>query len=161
MLTIEDAGRVPVPVAASTAGSACRKSHSMVSPSDLWPSSRVSWNTLAAHMAGILILRPLPSTFLCLSFVEDLLGGGFLGLCNCPDTAFASVGTITTSVAAIIGIARVASTVAPEVRPIIVSDIACSESGACPVIVPSSASRVTLSDVASAVRPIISLSIRC
>lgn len=36
------AGIVPVPVAAMTAGSACWRSHSMVSPSDLWPSSRVS-----------------------------------------------------------------------------------------------------------------------
>lgn len=56
------AGIVPVPVAAMTAGSACWRSHSMVSPSDLWPSSRVSWKTLAAQRAGIRIRRPRPST---------------------------------------------------------------------------------------------------
>ncbi|RID58434.1 hypothetical protein BRARA_F01738 [Brassica rapa] len=50
----------------------------MVSPSDLWPSSLVSWNTLAAHNAGILILLPLPSTFVCLSFVDARFSGGFL-----------------------------------------------------------------------------------
>lgn len=36
------AGTVPVPVAAMIAGSACSRSHRMVSPSDLCPSSRVS-----------------------------------------------------------------------------------------------------------------------
>lgn len=36
------AGIVPVPVAAIMDGSACCKSHWMVSPSDLWPSSLVS-----------------------------------------------------------------------------------------------------------------------
>lgn len=36
------AGIVPVPVAAMMAGSACCSSHSIVSPSDLWPNSRVS-----------------------------------------------------------------------------------------------------------------------
>lgn len=56
------AGIVPVPVAAITAGSACWRSHSMVSPSDLWPSSRVSWKTLAAQSAGIRMRRPRPST---------------------------------------------------------------------------------------------------
>ena len=40
----------------------------MVWPSDLWPSSRVSWNTRAAHMIGIRIRRPRPSTLLCRSF---------------------------------------------------------------------------------------------
>lgn len=45
------AGTVPVPVALMMAGSACSKSQRMVSPSDLWPSSRVSWKTLAAHVA--------------------------------------------------------------------------------------------------------------
>ncbi|CAA7391825.1 unnamed protein product [Spirodela intermedia] len=63
------AGTVPVPVAAMMAGSACSRSHRMVSPSDLWPSSRVSWKILAAQVAGIRILRPLPSTFVCRSFV--------------------------------------------------------------------------------------------
>ncbi|KAG0520253.1 hypothetical protein BDA96_08G058000 [Sorghum bicolor] len=58
---------VPVPVAATMAGSACCSSHSMVSPSDLWPSSRVSWNTRAAHSAGIRIRRPRPSTLVCRS----------------------------------------------------------------------------------------------
>ncbi|EFJ18367.1 hypothetical protein SELMODRAFT_105872, partial [Selaginella moellendorffii] len=56
------AGMVPVPVALMIEGSACLSSHSMVSPSDLLPSSRVSWKILAAHAAGILILRPRPST---------------------------------------------------------------------------------------------------
>uniref|UniRef100_A0A0A9EVN3 Uncharacterized protein n=1 Tax=Arundo donax TaxID=35708 RepID=A0A0A9EVN3_ARUDO len=61
------AGMVPVPVAARMAGSACCSSHSMVSPSDLCPSSRVSWNTRAAHIAGIRIRRPRPSTLVCRS----------------------------------------------------------------------------------------------
>lgn len=76
---VKFAGIVPVPVAAMTAGSACWRSHSIVSPSDLWPSSRVSWKTLAAQRAGILMRRPLPSTFVCLSFVDVLFGGGFFG----------------------------------------------------------------------------------
>ncbi|KAK3028242.1 hypothetical protein RJ639_037576 [Escallonia herrerae] len=58
------AGIVPVPVAAMIAGSACWSSHSIVSPSDLWPNSLV---------AGIRILRPRPSTLVCRSLV-DLLG---------------------------------------------------------------------------------------
>lgn len=58
------AGVVPVPVAAIIDGSAWRSSHSMVWPSDLWPSSRVNWNTLAAQMIGIRIRRPRPSTLL-------------------------------------------------------------------------------------------------
>ncbi|KAG0528998.1 hypothetical protein BDA96_05G060400 [Sorghum bicolor] len=67
------AGMVPVPVAATMAGSACCSSHSMVSPSVLWPSSRVSWNTRAAHSAGIRIRRPRPSTLVCRSLVGRLL----------------------------------------------------------------------------------------
>lgn len=67
------AGVVPVPVAAMMEGSAWRRSHSMVWPSDLWPSSLVSWKTRAAHMIGMRILLPLPSTLLCRSLV-----GGFL-----------------------------------------------------------------------------------
>ncbi|KAJ4844798.1 hypothetical protein Tsubulata_034172 [Turnera subulata] len=69
---------VPVPVAAITAGSACCNSHSMVSPSDLWPSSRVSWKTLAAQVAGMRIRRPRPSTLVWRSLVVARLGGGFL-----------------------------------------------------------------------------------
>lgn len=72
------AGIVPVPVAAMTAGSACWRSHSIVSPSDLWPSSLVSWKTLAAHAAGMRIRRPRPSTLVCLSLVEFRLGGGLV-----------------------------------------------------------------------------------
>uniref|UniRef100_A0A7C8Z4E5 Uncharacterized protein n=1 Tax=Opuntia streptacantha TaxID=393608 RepID=A0A7C8Z4E5_OPUST len=53
------------------AGSACSRSHRTVSPSDLWPSSRVSWKILAAHVAGILILRPRPSTLVCLSLLPE------------------------------------------------------------------------------------------
>ena len=58
-----EAGTVPVPVAAMMEGSAWRRSHSMVSPSDRWPSSRVSWKIRAAHSAGIRIRRPRPFTF--------------------------------------------------------------------------------------------------
>ena len=68
----KEAGVVPDPVAAITAVSAWCRSHSTVSPSDLWPSSRVSWKMRAAHAAGIRILRPLPSTLVCRSFVELL-----------------------------------------------------------------------------------------
>ncbi|KAF7838451.1 hypothetical protein G2W53_006933 [Senna tora] len=70
---------VPVPVAAMTAGSACCRSHSMVSPSDLCPSSRVSWKTRAAQSAGIRMRRPRPSTLVWRSFVEVRFGGGFFG----------------------------------------------------------------------------------
>ncbi|KAG5558486.1 hypothetical protein RHGRI_008430 [Rhododendron griersonianum] len=56
------------------AGSALSRSHRMVSPSDLWPSSRVNWKILAAQAAGIRILRPLPSTLVCRSFDDALLG---------------------------------------------------------------------------------------
>nr|TKV99597.1 hypothetical protein SEVIR_8G054200v2 [Setaria viridis] len=69
------AGMVPVPVAATMAGSACWSSHSMVSPSVLWPSSRVSWNTRAAHSAGIRIRRPRPSTLVCRSLVGRFAAG--------------------------------------------------------------------------------------
>lgn len=72
------AGIVPVPVAAMTAGSACWSNHSMVSPSDLWPNSRVSWKTLAAHRAGMRMRRPRPSTLVWRSLVEVRLGGCFL-----------------------------------------------------------------------------------
>lgn len=64
-------GRVPVPVAAMMEGSALRRSHSMVSPSDRWPNSRVSWNMRAAHMAGMRIRRPLPFTFVWRSLEEE------------------------------------------------------------------------------------------
>lgn len=74
------AGIVPVPVAAMTDGSACWRSHSIVSPSDLWPSSLVSWKTLAAHAAGMRIRRPRPSTFVCLSLVELRLAVGLVVL---------------------------------------------------------------------------------
>lgn len=75
---VKFAGIVPVPVAAITAGSACWRSHSIVSPSDLCPSSRVSWNTLAAQRAGIRMRRPRPSTLVWRSLVEVRFGGGFL-----------------------------------------------------------------------------------
>lgn len=51
----------------------------MVWPSDLWPSSLVSWKTRAAHMIGMRIRRPLPSTLLCRS-----LAGGFLTALRVP-----------------------------------------------------------------------------
>uniref|UniRef100_A0A8R7PPN8 Uncharacterized protein n=1 Tax=Triticum urartu TaxID=4572 RepID=A0A8R7PPN8_TRIUA len=63
----KDAGVVQEPVAAMMEGSSWRSSHSMVWPSDLWPSSRVSWNTRAAQMVGIRMRRPRPSTLLCRS----------------------------------------------------------------------------------------------
>lgn len=69
------AGMVPVPVAAMIAGSARSRSHRIVSPSDLWPSSRVNWKIRAAQVAGIRILRPLPSTLVWRSLVDGLLGG--------------------------------------------------------------------------------------
>ncbi|KDO48070.1 hypothetical protein CISIN_1g033243mg [Citrus sinensis] len=56
------AGTVPVPVAAMMEGSACRSSHSMVSPSDRWPSSLVSWKIRAAQRGGIRTRRPRPLT---------------------------------------------------------------------------------------------------
>ncbi|EYU24385.1 hypothetical protein MIMGU_mgv1a022855mg, partial [Erythranthe guttata] len=74
---VKFAGIVPVPVAAMTAGSACWSSHSMVSPSDLWPSSRVSWKTLAAQSAGMRMRRPRPSTLVWRSLVDVRFGGGF------------------------------------------------------------------------------------
>ncbi|KAJ0834286.1 hypothetical protein HanRHA438_Chr16g0741921 [Helianthus annuus] len=49
----------------------------MVSPSVLWPSSRVSWKTRAAHRAGMRMRRPRPSTFVWRSFVEVRFGGSF------------------------------------------------------------------------------------
>lgn len=64
------AGMVPVPVAAMIAGSACWRSHSIVSPSDLWLNSLVNWKTLAAQVAGIRMRRPRPSTFVCRSLVD-------------------------------------------------------------------------------------------
>lgn len=67
---VETAGMVPVPVAAMMEGSACSSNHRMVSPSVLWPSSRVSWNIRAAQVGGMRILRPRPSTFVWRSFVE-------------------------------------------------------------------------------------------
>lgn len=78
------AGMVPVPVAAITAGSACCRSHSIVSPSVLCPSSRVSWNTRAAQIAGIRIRRPRPSTFVCRSLLVVRLGGAAFRTCSSP-----------------------------------------------------------------------------
>lgn len=73
------AGTVPVPVAAIIDCSACSSNQRMVSPSDLWPSSRVSWKIRAAQVAGIRMRRPRPSTFVWRSFVDALLGGGGSG----------------------------------------------------------------------------------
>lgn len=86
------AGMVPVPVAAMTAGSACCNNHSIVSPSVLCPSSRVSWKTLAAQRAGMRMRRPRPSTLVWRSLVEVLLGGGFL--CSCRGLLPVSVGVM-------------------------------------------------------------------
>lgn len=80
------AGVVPVPVAAMIEGSAWRRSHSIVCPSDLCPSSRVNWKTLAAQMIGMRMRRPRPSTLLWRSLaggfltVKEPLGGG--GCCH-------------------------------------------------------------------------------
>ncbi|BAS72972.1 Os01g0594400 [Oryza sativa Japonica Group] len=64
----------PVPMAVTIAGSACWSSHWTVSPSDLWPSSRVSWKIRAAHNAGIRIRCPWPSTLVCRSLFELRFG---------------------------------------------------------------------------------------
>lgn len=72
------AGIVPVPVAATMAGSACCRSHSTVSPSDLWPNSLVNWNTRAAHKAGMRMRRPRPSTLVWRS-LEGFLTALFAG----------------------------------------------------------------------------------
>ncbi|KAJ6807504.1 uncharacterized protein M6B38_170475 [Iris pallida] len=71
------AGTVPVPVAAMMEDSAWWRSHSMVSPSDLWRRSLVSWEILAAHAAGMWIRRPRPSTLACRSF--RFAAGGMVG----------------------------------------------------------------------------------
>ncbi|KAL6967192.1 hypothetical protein U1Q18_032994 [Sarracenia purpurea var. burkii] len=47
------------------------RSQSMVWPSERWPSSRVSWKIRAAQRAGTRTLRPLPSTFLWRSLLEE------------------------------------------------------------------------------------------
>nr|KYP67006.1 hypothetical protein KK1_013322 [Cajanus cajan] len=64
------AGTVPVPVAAMMEGSAWRRSHSMVSPSERWPSSRVSWNMRAAQSGGMRTRRPRPLTLVWRSLEE-------------------------------------------------------------------------------------------
>lgn len=43
----------------------------MVSPSERWPSSRVSWKMRAAQSAGMRTRRPRPFTFACRSFEEE------------------------------------------------------------------------------------------
>jgi len=63
-------GTVPEPVAAMMEGSAWRRSHSMVSPSERWPSSRVSWKIRAAQSGGIRTRRPRPLTLVWRSLVE-------------------------------------------------------------------------------------------
>lgn len=72
---VNEEGVVPVPVAAIIEGSACRRSHSIVWPSDLWPSSRVSWKTLAAQIIGMRMRRPRPSTLLWRSLQGFLTAG--------------------------------------------------------------------------------------
>lgn len=66
------AGTVPVPVAAMMEGSAWRRSHSMVSPSERWPSSRVNWKIRAAQRAGIRTRLPLPLTLVWRSLELDM-----------------------------------------------------------------------------------------
>lgn len=73
----DEAGRVPVPVAAMIEASAFSRSHLTVSPSDLFPSSLVNWKILAAQIAGIRILLPLPSTFPFWSLADFRFAGGF------------------------------------------------------------------------------------
>lgn len=88
------AGIVPVPVAAMMAGSAWWRSHSIVSPSDLWPSSRVSWKTRAAHKAGMRMRRPRPSTLVWRSlegFLTALLTVELLLLSSLVTAAAAAV----------------------------------------------------------------------
>lgn len=100
------AGIVPVPVAAMMAGSACCNSHSIVSPSDLWPNSLVNWKTLAAQAAGIRIRRPRPSTLVWRSFV-DLFGGGWTASDCCCCWVFLEE---SIRVSDLVAIAREAST---------------------------------------------------
>lgn len=64
-------GSMPEPVAAMMEGSALRSSHSMVSPSEWWPNSRVNWNIRAAQTAGIRTRHPLPFTFPWRSLEEE------------------------------------------------------------------------------------------
>ena len=44
----------------------------MVSPSERWPSSRVSWKMRAAQRAGMRTRRPRPLTFAWRSFEEEV-----------------------------------------------------------------------------------------
>lgn len=62
-----------MPVASIIVCSACSRSHLTVSPSELWPYSRVNWKIRAAQVAGIRILRPRPSTFVWQSLVDERL----------------------------------------------------------------------------------------
>ncbi|KAL2461946.1 Uncharacterized protein Adt_45366 [Abeliophyllum distichum] len=70
-------GTVPVPVAAMMAGSAWLRSHSMVSQSERWSSSLVSWNTRAAHKVGILTLAAM-----AIDFSVPVLGGQQRPICS-------------------------------------------------------------------------------
>ena len=93
------AGTVPVPVAATMAGSACSNNHRTVSPSDLWPSSRVNWKIRAAHVAGMRILRPRPSTFVWRSFVDGLLTAAAVctGICIATGTIIATAAGLSST----------------------------------------------------------------
>ncbi|XP_052108355.1 uncharacterized protein LOC127741054 [Arachis duranensis] len=65
-------GGTPWPVAAIMEGSAWRRSHSIVSPSLLLLSSRVSWKTKAAHAMDRRTRRSRPSTLMWRSFLRLL-----------------------------------------------------------------------------------------
>lgn len=76
------AGIVPILVAI-IASAACSSSHRMVSPSDLWPSSRVSWKIRAAHVAGIRMRRPRHSTLCGGLLLKPSLADELLQLASC------------------------------------------------------------------------------
>ncbi|KAF2920770.1 hypothetical protein DAI22_08g236750 [Oryza sativa Japonica Group] len=105
------AGTVPVPVAAMIAGSDCCSNHRMVSPSDLCPSSRVSWKILAAHAAGMRIRLPRPSTLVCRS---RFLGGGLRTMAIPPKNSTGS-GLGTSQL--FMGMALIATAAAPPPPP--------------------------------------------
>ncbi|KAK9094657.1 hypothetical protein Scep_026126 [Stephania cephalantha] len=96
------AGTVPVPVAAMMEGSAFSRSQRTVSPSDLWPSSRVNWKIRAAQIAGMRILRPRPSTFAWRS-LDAFFSGATADFLICCGGGGSSVSVVGSSFMAVCG----------------------------------------------------------
>lgn len=71
----------------------------MVSPSERWPSSRVSWNIRAAQSGGMRTRRPRPFTLVWRSLVEreTVVVEGLLTAASC---AFESETVVAVAVAA-------------------------------------------------------------